>query len=144
MAKIVLSDQAPSGESIHFSLANVDFDLGGSGKGSKKSYDTDDRTVLSNAAVHPWLAVEYDQVDEVGLAAPSTQVAPQDDVQSAAGPRANIAFDADEIRKVEEAKVNDVGAITGLNANLDQDEPVTTGPVAETVAATDDNAGDKS
>ena len=55
MAKIVHSDAAPS-EAVHYSLANVEFELGG----RKKSYSTDDAGVLSNAEAHPWLRVERD------------------------------------------------------------------------------------
>jgi hypothetical protein len=143
MAKIVLSDQAPSGESIHFSIGGVDFDLGGSGKGTKKSYETTDRTVLSNAEATPWLSVEYDEAEQVVYERPDTRVAPEDDAQSILGPNANIPFDPEEIRKVEEQKAEDAGLIPAFDANKDQDKPVVTGDVvAETVAATDDG-GDK-
>lgn len=139
MARIVLSDLAPTGESLHFSLANTDFDIGGSGKGTKKSYDTSDRAVLANAEVHPWLSVEYDEAEQVGGEFLDNQVAPEDDPLSAAGPNANIPFDPDEIRKVENAKRGVTDAVA-IDAGKDQDEVVETGGVAETVAA--DNADD--
>jgi hypothetical protein len=60
MAKIVHSDDAPT-EAVHYSLAGVEFDLGG--KSDAAAYETDDAEVISNAAVHPWLAVEFDPVD---------------------------------------------------------------------------------
>lgn len=141
MAKIVLSDQAPSGELIHFTLAGEEFDLGGSGKGSKKSYATDDHIVLSNAIANPWLTVEADPVDAEPPVTESTQVRPEDDAQGAFGPNRNLAFDPKEIAKVEDAKAEAAAGIAGYDANKDQDEPITTGPVAETVAA--DDEGDK-
>lgn len=55
MAKIVHSDAAPS-EVVRYSLANVEFELGG----RKKFYSTDDADAISNAEAHPWLRVERD------------------------------------------------------------------------------------
>lgn len=54
MATISLSDAAPK-EAIHFSLANVDFDLEGSG-----TYETEQPDAIASAASHPWLKVEVD------------------------------------------------------------------------------------
>jgi hypothetical protein len=53
MAKIVHSDLAPD-ELVHYSFGGAEFDLGGS---AKKSFESDDREVISNAQAHPWLTV---------------------------------------------------------------------------------------
>lgn len=136
MARILPSDNAPS-EAVHYSLAGVSFDLGGSGKGTKKTYETTDPTVITNAEAHPWLTVERDEV-EVVKGSYYEPLAPEDDVLSAVNSRAN---DPDAVREAEEAKVAAVEDPTAINAALDQDKPVETGGVNETLAA--DNADDK-
>jgi hypothetical protein len=59
MATIRPNENAPAGE-VKYILPTATFDLADSGE-----YTTDDRTVLSDAETHPWLEVEYPQVDEL-------------------------------------------------------------------------------
>lgn len=74
MAKIVHSDLAPA-EVVHYSLAGAEFDLGG----RKKAFETDDREVISDARVHPWLSVEADASN-----APAADDAPVEETQPVA------------------------------------------------------------
>lgn len=139
MAKIVSSDLAPS-EAVHYVLGNTEFDIGGSGKGSSKSYETDDPVVLSDAEVHPWLAVEYDPVEQVA-GAYVEQLAPQNDHLSVLGETVH-PNDPDAAQAAEEAKAEAVGdTLTAVEAGKPQTEAVTAGgqgdapAVAETLAA---------
>jgi hypothetical protein len=138
MAQIVLNDTAPA-EAIHFSLAQAEFDLGG--KSDAQSYDTTDPIVLANAQAHPWLTVEADEGVEYVSDDTSRQVAPEDDPMSAVN---SVAFDLDEIRKVEDAKRAAYDQPLAVDAGLDQGEVVMTGPVAETLAADEDHESAKS
>lgn len=129
MAKIVLSDKAPTGESIHFSLGNADFDLKG-----KQSYKTDDRDLVANASSHPWLVVTPDE----GLPVEPQyvpQVDPKDDPLSAVNQQAN---DPAAIKAAQSAaeKEDDLHP-TAIDAGENQNKVVTTGDVAETLAADD-------
>jgi len=135
MAKIVFSQDAPSGETVHFTFPEGEFDLGG----KSKSYTSKDRALLNSASGHPWLDVEYDEAEEYAGSFVDTQVRPEDDPLSAVGPNAGIAFDPKEIKKIEDAKAEARGAGThvAIDAGLDQDTKVSTGDVAETVAAAD-------
>lgn len=143
---IVPSDLAPS-EVVHYSFAGVEFDLGGSGKGSVKKYETSDPSVVSNASVHPWLTVEAPSEDATP-AFLETLVRPEDDTQGALGPNAGDAFDQEKIAAIEDAKAQNVGLVVAVDAGLDQGEEHTNddGTVAETLRAADatDNAGDDS
>lgn len=131
MAKIVPSDNAPS-ETVHYTFAGAEFDLGGSGKGSKRAYESTDPTILSNAEAHPWLAVERPEVQPVS-GAYVEQIAPEDDPLSAVNDNAN---DPEAVKATEDAKLTDSGGSpTAVDAGLDQDKVVETGGVAETIAA---------
>ena len=129
MPKIVLSDDAPEGD-LRFSLGNEEID--------EVPYETNDPTVLANAEVHPWLAVEREEVEELSeLAAQHLQVAPEDDVLSAQN---SIANDPDEVRKAL-AKDHESDPVA-IESGLDQGDVVETDSgVAETVAAAN-QAGD--
>lgn len=146
MAKITHSDLAPD-EVVHYDLAGVEFELGGSGKGS---YETDDRVVLGSAEIHPWLSVEYPKVELIqGRVRNTLADHPELDPMSGVGPNAGVAFDAEEIRKVEEAKVQAFASPLAVDANLDQGEAITVGeegatPVDVTLAADDDHVAAKS
>lgn len=146
MAKITHSDLAPD-EVVHYDLAGVEFELGGSGKGS---YETTDRTVIASAEVHPWLSVEYPKVDLIqGQVRNTLADHPELDPLSGVGPNAGIAYDAEEIRKVEEAKAEMRKTPLAIDANLDQGEAVTVGeeggtPVDVTLAADEDHTAAKS
>jgi hypothetical protein len=136
MARIVPSDLAPA-DTVHYTFAGVEFDLGGSGKGSSKFYETLDRAALSNASAHPWLDVQYDEAEAVPVVFANNQVKPEDDPLSAVGPNANAPFDPAEIAKVEEAKAQGATTPVAIDAGLDQTTEVSEGEVAETVAADD-------
>lgn len=127
MAKILLSDRAPSGEAVTFSLAGTElFQLSGS-----ESFTTEDGVAIRAAESHPWLKVERDPESVVG-GSYFEQVAPADDALSAQN---SVAFDVDKIRETEEAKREDLGQPVAIQAGLKQDKPVVTGGVAETLAA---------
>lgn len=83
MAKIVHSEAAPS-EAVHYSLAGVEFDLGG----RKRAFETNDPTVIGNAEAHPWLKVEHEAVEAV-KGDYVTQLRPEDDALSAVNSVAN-------------------------------------------------------
>jgi hypothetical protein len=124
MAKIVLSDAAPS-ESIHFSFSAVEFDLKG-----KQTYKTDDLEVITNATVHPWLDVTPDE----GLTSEPQyvdQIDPKDDPLSAVNQQAN---DPKAIKAADE-KAAEAANPVAIDAGLNQTKSVTTGDVAETLAA---------
>lgn len=138
MAKIVPSDNAPS-ETVHYSFAGVEFDLGGSGKGSKRAYETDDPAVLGNANTHPWLTVEYPVVEPVS-GAYVEQLKPEDDALSAVNDSAN---DPEAVRAAEAAKAGTDADPVAIDAGLDQDKVERTGEVDETIAAANDDTEDK-
>lgn len=133
MAKIVSSDAAPL-EAVHYALGQSDFDLGG---GGKKTYETDDASVIAAATEHPWLDVEVEPVELV-QGAYVNLLAPEDDHLSAAGQTIN-PNDPDEVRKAEEAKAEEFSHPVAIEAGLEQSKPVTTTgvEVAETLAADD-------
>lgn len=56
MAKISLNSNAPKDEAVHLTFGAIDFDL----KDSSAVYETDDPTLISNAAAHPWLTVKVE------------------------------------------------------------------------------------
>lgn len=129
MAKIVHSDAAPS-EAVHYSIGGAEFDLGGR---NAKSFETTDASVISGASVHPWLRVEYDVVEPI-QGAYVEQVPAKDDPMSAMN---SIANDPDEVRKAEAAKTGAVISPVAIDSGEKQTEVITTGPVAETLAADD-------
>lgn len=131
MAKITLSDVAPA-EAVHFTFAEDEFDLGGSGK---KPYETDHAGTLSEAITHPWLNVEFPAVTVDAPEPISGFPDAADDPMSAEG---SIDFnDPTVVAEAEAAKSDDDPAPVALDAGKVQTEPVTTGAVAETLAADD-------
>lgn len=129
--KITASDLAPA-EAVHYTFAGVEFDIGGSGR---KTFETNDPTVVSNAESHPWLQVEYPKVELVA-GSYREQVAPQDDPFTLIG-RTQDPNDPDAVREAEEAKSVDFGQPVVLEAGTAQTEVVVTDGVAETLAAVD-------
>lgn len=125
MATIKSSDLAPS-EAVHYTLANAEFDLGGSGK---KTFDTTDADVIANALSHPWLIVEFPKAD-LSAGVYVDQVDPKHDPLSA-------RFEG----KIEDAERPDSAGETtpihpvAIDAGEDQGEVVQSGRVAETLAA---------
>lgn len=145
MARILHNDRAPD-ETVHYTFSGVEFDLGGSAKGS---FETDNREVLSNAEVHPWLTVEYPE-RELIAGEPRRTLAdrPDLDALSGVGPNARVPFDPDEIAKVEDAKAAARVNPVALDAQLDQGEAVVIETpdqeIATTLAADEDHDPAKS
>ena len=124
VAKIVHSEDAPQ-EAVHYSFAAGEFDLGG----RKKSHETDDPSLISEANAHPYLDVQVEQVE--GQAGDfREQLDPKDDALSAQN---SIANDPDAV-KAAQVEVVEVQPVA-IDAGLDQTEPVVEGGVAETLAA---------
>lgn len=129
MARILHSDDAPS-EAVHYSFAGVEFDLGGSNKGS---FETDDPIALLNAESHPWLKVEREEA--VLLQGKyRDQLDPRKDPLSIFN---SVANDPEAVRKAAEERDEAVIDQLAIDAGLDQKEPVSIGPVDETLAAHD-------
>lgn len=131
MAKIVASKIAPDEE---FTVSV--------GAGLVKPGDTsDDRQLLIEAEAHPWLDVEYDEVEMLGGDVIPPSVDPKKDPLSIQGPQAALPFDPEAV-KADTAKVLGVGQLApaAIDAGLDQDKSVTAGPVAKTVQAVEDAA----
>lgn len=137
MAKIVPSPLAPS-EPFRVTTASGSVELDGSKKTS--AYETDDIALMGEARVHPWLEVQTPKADVV-TAAPAVRLDPTKDPLSAQYPDAKLAFDAEAARQAQPESV-EVDPIA-VDAGLDQDKEVKTGEVAETLAAADRAASDK-
>jgi hypothetical protein len=131
MAKIVLSDDAPKGEPLRFSLANAEVE--------EFPHETNDAVLLANAEAHPWLAVEHPEAEELSELAGELQLSPEDDFLSAQN---SVANDPEAVRAELERRKERNSDPVALDAGLDQDDVVVTSSgVAETVAA--DNASDR-
>lgn len=132
MAKIVPNESAPA-DLTTVSLANEVLDF------SSGAVEAEDRAVLGAAEVHPWLAVEYPEVEaEDADAVRVESVRYEDDALSAVN---SVAFDPEEIAKVEDAKREVRRTPTAIEAGLDQNEPVVEANVAYTIAADDQREG---
>jgi hypothetical protein len=138
MAKIVPSTLAPS-KQFRITFASASFALDGA---KKSAYETDDPAVIAEARAHPWLEVQTAKSDLV-TGEVKTWIDPKTDPLSAQHPDARKALDPKAAREAL-AKGLAVPHVA-INAGLDQDEVVTSGPVAETVAAADkaEKAADK-
>jgi hypothetical protein len=99
MAKISHSDDAPK-EQIHYTFAGAEFDLGG----RKKSYDTEDLSVIQSAQGHPWLVVEFPEDPEGSVGTFVDGLAPEDDAFSFINDQSNVPEVAEA---AEEAKADD-------------------------------------
>lgn len=141
MARITHSDLAPD-EVVEYSFAAGSFTLG-----SGETYETDSRALLANARNHPWLKVEYDEVEMLGGVVRDTLANhPELDAMTQEGPNAGEAFDPEAIKKVEAEKAALDDSALAVDANLDQGEPVTVGTeetheVDVTLAADEDHEG---
>lgn len=125
MAKIVHSEAAPS-EAVHYTFAGAEFDLSG-----KKSYSTTDPDVIGAASAHPWLTVVLD--NEQGVEPQYVdQIDPKDDPLSAVN---SVGNDTDKALAFEATKRDDEAPLVAIDAGATQTEAVTTGEVAETLAA---------
>lgn len=127
MATISPNDYAPS-ESFKVILPTATFDLDPGG-----SYETEDRVAISDAEAHPWLQVKHPEEVELSVQRAEKSVPYADDYLSAPNSK---AFDADEIRKIEEAKASDTGTPLAVEAGLDQDKSVTSGEGEHQIALT--------
>jgi hypothetical protein len=130
MPTIVPSSSAPS-ETIHYSFATAEFDLGG----KTKTYKTDDPQLISSAVIHPWLQVNYDPV-EVVQGSYIEQIAPEDDPLSGVG---SLANDPDAARATEDAKAAARGDVTPAEAT----SPVATLPEGDEPAPAEDTSKSK-
>lgn len=126
MAKIVHSDAAPS-EAVHYSFAGIEFDLGG----RKKTFETDDDIVLSNAETHPWLKVEREVV-AFDTPAFHEGLRAEDDAFSAYN---SVANKPEAIRATEQAKIDVAEGRVAIESGVPQTTTVETQGVAETLAA---------
>ena len=131
MAKIVASKIAPDEE---FTVSV--------GAGLLKPGDTsDDRQLLIEAEAHPWLGVEYDEVEMLGGDVIPPSVDPKKDPLSIQNPAALLPFDPEAVKRDTDAVLLvDTLAPAAIDAGLDQDKSVTAGPVAKTVQAVEDQA----
>ncbi len=132
MATIVPSKLHPDEEVVH-QLAQDSFKLDAGG-----SYETDDRAVISNAVVHPWLDVEYADTEIEAHYRPDS-VEPSKDVLGAAQ---SVAFDADAIAAVLEEYAEVEENRVAIESGLDQDKRVEKSGIAFTLAADDTNDED--
>lgn len=131
MARILPNDLAPD-EVVHYSFAGVEFDLG-----AGDAYETEDRQVLGNADVHPWLTVEYPQVEVIGGEVRRTLAdRPDLDALSGMGPNANDPYDPEKIAATEAAKAEARKNPVALDAALDQGTPVAVESADRHVAVT--------
>lgn len=119
MAKIVAAEEIPAEGDVTFTLAAGSFDLGADG------YETDDRQLISEAAVHPWLNVEYDESEAPVAAFRPGTVPPEEDALSTQN---SVAFDEDLVAKAR------AEALGETEETEDQAEP-TTDEVFESVDA---------
>ena len=133
MATIVPSKLHPDEEVLH-QLAQDSFKLGASG-----SYETEDRAVISNAVAHPWLEVEYPDLEVEAHYRPDT-IEPSKD---ALGAQKSIAFDPDKIAAALEEARETVESPVAIESGLDQDREVEKGGIAFTLAADDANDTDE-
>ena len=125
MAKIVLSDDAPKGN-LRFSLGNAEIE--------KVPVETNDSVLISNAEAHPWLAVEYDKVEELSEVAGTLQLPPEDDALSAQN---SVANNPDEVRKELARRTGVESDPTAIDAGLPQSKPIETDAGVDLTIAAD-------
>jgi hypothetical protein len=110
MAEIVTNDLAPKDDTLTFSLANVEF---------QTPYETDDRDVLANASVHPWLDVKYPEVPADEGVVFQNQPTPAED------PLSRVNDDSNDPAAVAAAREQAVDPTPlAIDAGLDQDKIV--------------------
>jgi hypothetical protein len=135
MATIRPNDNAPD-EVVHYTLPTAEFDLDAGG-----SYESDERTVLSAAEDHPWLTVEYPEVDVELYAAPSKSVPYREDPFSEFNDHSN---DPAAIEASERAKNTVDAQPLAVEAGLDQHEVVTSDERVDlTLAAADEHTDEE-
>jgi hypothetical protein len=113
MATIRPNDNAPA-EEVHYVLPTESFDLAAGG-----TYETDDRLLLTAAQDHPWLTVEYPEVEAVSVERPSTSVPYQEDPYSEYNDDSNdpeVAAAAE--RAKYETTIEPLAVDSGLNQSV--------------------------
>lgn len=131
MAKIVPSKNAPSEEFY------VSFGAGI----AKPGDETDNRALLIEAANHPWLEVEYDEVEMLGGDVIPPSVDPKDDPLSMLNEAFALAFDPAAVKAdTDRVLLVDIEAPAAIDPSLDQDTVKTAGVVDKTVAAVEKSA----
>lgn len=123
MAKIVTNELAPK-DVQSFSLANENFEA---------PFETNDPVVISNAAAHPWLDVEYDKETAVAPQFVDRQVSPADDAHSAQN---SVANDPKAVKAALEARDDLTAMPLAVDAGLKQDKAETVGEGDDKVAVT--------
>jgi hypothetical protein len=135
MAKIVPSDEAPN-ETVLFALAGTEpFELDAGG-----SLDDPSREQVVEAEVHPWLDVVYDQEEGVDPYFREIHPTPAEDHLSAQN---DVSFDPQKVEEDRQAVLGQDDAPVAVESGKDQTEPVTSGGIAETVAAIDTDEEDR-
>lgn len=115
MATIRPNENAPA-EDVHYVLPTASFDLGEGG-----TYESDERAVLSAAADHPWLTVEYPEAASEVYTRPSKSVPYTEDPYSEYNDHSN---DPELVAETERAKYDATVAPLAIDSGLDQSEPV--------------------
>lgn len=129
MATIRPNENAPDSP-VKYLLGSVEFDLSPGGE-----YETDDRTAISDASVHPWLDVELPVSEELSVERTSKSVPYADDVLAAVNSQ---AFDPDKVHEMLMNRQRENDARVAIEAGLDQGESVEEGGVAVTLAAAEE------
>lgn len=130
MANIVPSDLHPD-EEVRYGLGGYKaFKLAPGG-----SHSTDDREAIAQAQTHPWLAVEYDETEEAVAVFRPLSVEPKDDHLSAY--HANEAFDPKAVERDRNKVLGLDDEPVAIESGTKQTKEVSSGPVAETLAAAD-------
>jgi hypothetical protein len=125
MATIRPNDNAPS-DAVKYIFPLETFDLAPGGE-----HETEDRNTLSAAEAHPWLEVEYPEIEELAVTRGSRSVPYSEDVLAAPNSQ---AFDVEAVRAALPDDQRWLPA-TAVEASLDQGEVVQEGGVALTLAA---------
>lgn len=135
MPRIVPSEAHPD-HTVRHALGSAEpFELGPGGV-----YETDDREAIGNALPHPWLDVEYDEVEVIQGGYRDRHVPREEDVLVAEN---SVAFDPQEIEKVEsEKRETDVERLA-VESGLDQGEEHEVAGIATTLAADESDASDE-
>jgi hypothetical protein len=133
MATIRPNENAPA-EEVHYTLPSAEFDLGPGG-----SYESDDRAVAAAAEDHPWLEVEYPQVNAEVYTRPAKSIPYREDPFSEYNDFSN---DPARVEETEREKYSATVAPLAVEAGLDQSEPVSVGNTDLTLAAADETDTD--
>lgn len=130
MAKIVPSKNAPSEDfTVTFGVGQVK---------STEPLETTNTDLIAEAQNHPWLDVEYDEVEILGGEVVPPAVDPAKDPLSAQNPDNQHLNDPDVVRAARAEA--DALAPAAIDPVLDQDKTKVEGGVAKTVASVEETA----